>query len=197
MKVHPTLSFEHKERKKNRKKSSTCIHFFLFNPLPADGCRHSFFFPLFFISVTEEASAKMSLTRVLITGASGLVGRLFFNHLNTQIPLKYDVYGLDITTEVSSRYELEKLPITESDKQKTAIPQDRFVHCDVTDREKLHRILSELKIDIVIHLAVGLPIETDVNKVLRVNVEGTRNVFEARKLRMFKFYSYVPEKVDF
>jgi UDP-glucuronate 4-epimerase len=134
---------------------------------------------------------------VLITGASGLVGRIFFNHLNTQVPLKYDVYGLDITTEVSTRYELEKLPITESDKQKTAIPQDRFVQCDVTDREKLHRILGELKIDIVIHLAASSPFETDVNNLLRVNVEGTRNVFEARKLRMVKFYNYVTDKLDF
>ncbi|CAF1422076.1 unnamed protein product [Adineta ricciae] len=133
----------------------------------------------------------MSLKRVLVTGASGLIGRLFFNHLNTQIPLKYDVYGLDITTDVSTRYELEKLLITENDKQRTAIPQDRFVQCDVTDREKLHRLLDELKIDIVIHLAVSSPFETDVDKLLRVNVEGTRNVFEAPGVQSILYASSV------
>ena len=139
----------------------------------------------------------MSLKRVLVTGASGLIGRLIFNYLNTQIPLKYDVYGLDITTDISSRYELEKLPITETDQQRTAIPQDRFVQCNVTDREKLHRILGELKIDIVIHLAASSPFESNVSNLLQVNVEGTRNVFKARKLRMVKFCNYVTNKLDF
>ena len=129
----------------------------------------------------------MSLKRVLITGVSGLVGRRLFIHLTTQIPLKYEVYGLDITTNHSSRYEMEKVSVTDEDKQTTAIPPDRFVQCDVTDREKLHRIIDELKIDIIIHLAVALPLETDPDTILRVNIEGTRNVFEARKFIEAKF----------
>jgi nucleoside-diphosphate-sugar epimerase len=126
---------------------------------------------------------------VLITGASGLVGRLLFNHLTTQIPLKYDVYGLDITTNISSRYEVEKFSVSDGDKQITTIPQDRFVQCDVTDREKLHGILGELKPDIVVHLAAILPFETDPDDLLRVNVEGTRNVFQARTSKAARFYN--------
>ena len=122
--------------------------------------------------------AKMCAKRVMITGASGFLGRLLFKHLTEQNPRKFDVYGLDITRKLSSRYEQEKYTGTENT---INLPEDRFLQCDVTDRQTLHRILDELRIDIVIHLASLLETTTDTKEVLRVNVDGTRNVFEARK----------------
>ena len=122
--------------------------------------------------------ATMCEKRILITGVSGFLGRLLFKHLTTQKPLKFDVYGLDITRDLSPRYAQEKYVETGST---IAVSEDRFVQCDVTDRPTLHRILAELRIDIVIHLAALLETVTDTDKVLRVNIDGTRNVFDARK----------------
>ena len=170
---------EEEEKETELQNVEVVFSLFLYS-LAADDSQH-FLFHILSNCIWRSQRRKMSLKRVLITGASGLIGRQIFNHLNTQVPRKYDVYGLDITTDVSSRYELEKLLISETDKQRTAIPQDRFVQCNVTNREELHRIIGELKIDIVIHLAASSPFETNVDNLLRVNVEGTRNVFEARK----------------
>ena len=131
----------------------------------------------------------MCTKRLMITGASGFVGRLLFRHLSTQAPRKFDVYGMDITRDLSPRYQQEKYEETGSP---ITLPEDRLVQCDITDRQTLHRVLAELRIDIVIHLAALLETTADTKEVLRVNVDGTRNVFEARQSNSLEMHPHPP-----
>ena len=46
------------------------------------------------------------------------------------------------------------------------------MQCDVTDRQALHQILANLRIDIVVHLATLLETTADTERRLRVNING-------------------------
>jgi len=59
---------------------------------------------------------------------------------------------------------------------------DKFLQCDITDRKKLHQIIKKQKLDIVIHLAGVLEFHPDPERILHVNIQGTKHVFEARML---------------
>jgi len=118
--------------------------------------------------------------RILITGVSGLIGRILFNYLTETYPTKYQVFGLDQHMNISQRYQdrnNENLQI----KTILPIPSEKFFQCDITDRMKFYQIIQEQKIDIIIHLAAILETHPDKDKLLHVNIEGTKNVFEARK----------------
>jgi len=118
--------------------------------------------------------------RILITGVSGLIGRILFNYLTETYPTKYQVFGLDQHMNISQRYQdrnNENLQI----KTILPIPSDKFFQCDITDRMKFYQIIQEQQIDIIIHLAAILETHPDKDKLLHVNIEGTKNVFEARK----------------
>jgi nucleoside-diphosphate-sugar epimerase len=133
-----------------------------------------------------NTEASLNQQRILITGVSGLIGRILFNYLTEKYPNKYQVFGLDRHTNISSRYQVEN----NKDLQvETTLPlsTDKFFQCDVTDRIKLHQIIEEQKIDIIIHLAAVLENDPDHQKILHVNIEGTKNVFEARKFSSFIF----------
>jgi nucleoside-diphosphate-sugar epimerase len=134
-----------------------------------------------------NTEASLNQQRILITGVSGLIGRILFNYLTETYPNKYQVFGLDRHTNISSRY-----PTGDNNNNlqvDTILPlsTDKFFHCDITDRIKLHQIIAEQKIDIIIHLAAVLEKDPDPEKILHVNIEGTKNVFEARKFTTFIF----------
>jgi nucleoside-diphosphate-sugar epimerase len=117
--------------------------------------------------------------RILITGASGLVGRVLFHYLMKTYPTKYQVFGLDQHTNVSTRYKPNEAHLVEAIKP---IPSDKFFQCDITDRTKLFQIIEEQKIDFIIHLAAVLEMHPDIQKISDVNINGTKNIFEARQL---------------
>jgi nucleoside-diphosphate-sugar epimerase len=127
--------------------------------------------------VENKTSLLLDHQRILITGVSGLVGRVLFNHLTKTYPNKYEVFGLDQHTNISSRYErhdkhpLETIP---------PISFDKFFECDITDRKKLFEIIQQQKIDIIIHLAAILEFHPDIDKMTNVNINGAKNIFEAR-----------------
>jgi len=133
-----------------------------------------------------KTESTLNQQRILITGVSGLIGTFLFNYLTETYPNKYQVFGLDRHTNISPRYQAAN----KNDLQvKTILPlsKDKFFQCDVTDRIKLHQIIAEQKIDVIIHLAAVLEDDPDHQKILRVNVEGTKNVFEAREFSSFIF----------
>ena len=119
--------------------------------------------------------------RILVTGVSGLIGRILFNHLQNTSRTQRQVFGLDQHMNISSRYQS-----TSHDPQQIEatfpLPMDRMFQCDITDRTRLHRLVEENQIGIIIHLAAVLESDPDVEKISRVNIEGTKNVFEARLL---------------
>lgn len=120
----------------------------------------------------EHTMTDASPRRVLITGVSGLIGRILFAHLSKNC----DVIGLDQHLNPSPRYQLDnEIPV-----QLEELPLDRFFQCDVTDRSRLHGILREQNVRVVIHLAAVLESDTDPEKIRYVNLQGTKNILEAR-----------------
>ena len=121
----------------------------------------------------------MNQQRILITGVSGLVGRILFNYLlNCE---EYDVFGLDQHMNVSPRYASYSEKIIEEMEKKYPLKRERFLQCDITDRIEVHRMIEEQRIQIIIHLAAVLESHPDLHRISYVNIQGTKNIFEARK----------------
>ncbi|ODR79616.1 epimerase [Haladaptatus sp. W1] len=92
------------------------------------------------------------MTRIAVTGAGGNVGRESLTALEDH----------DVT------------PITHSEHDDID-----SVRCDVTDYDALSDALSGH--DVVVHLAANPSPEADWRSTVDVNIEGTRNVFEATR----------------
>ena len=124
----------------------------------------------------SENNSNKNKQRILITGVSGLIGRILFNYLSKTYPDKYEIFGLDQHTNISSRY-------GENDQIERMYPLalDKFFQCDITDRIRLFQIIEQQHIQIIIHLAAVLENYPDLETISRVNIQGTKNVFEARK----------------
>ena len=129
----------------------------------------------------NEMKSSLEEQRILITGVSGLIGRILFNHLTKTYHTKYQVFGLDQHMNISSRYQSSN---HDPHQVETRFPLalDKFFECDITDRTKLYQIIGENKIDTIIHLAAVLETNSDPDKISRVNIQGTKNVFDARML---------------
>jgi nucleoside-diphosphate-sugar epimerase len=92
------------------------------------------------------------------------------------------LFNENISNEISSvstRYKPNETHLVEAIKP---IPSDKFFQCDITDRTKLFQIIEEQKIDFIIHLAAVLEMHPDIQKISDVNINGTKNIFEARQL---------------
>ncbi|CAF3516906.1 unnamed protein product [Rotaria sp. Silwood1] len=144
--------------------------------------------------MTEIYDNKLEVSsnqqRILITGVSGLIGRILFNYLTEKYPIKYKIFGLDQHLNISPRYQ----SVNNDDpkiKPILPIPLDKFFQCDITDRIKLHEIIKEQKIEIIIHLAALLENHPDIEKISHVNIDGTKNVFEAPGVRHIIYASSV------
>jgi nucleoside-diphosphate-sugar epimerase len=112
--------------------------------------------------------------KILITGASGLIGGILIEHLSKNS--NYDIYGIDKHIRLSLRYQLENTPVL--DNQQPILPsKDKFYICDITDQKQLSNIIQDNQINIIIHLAALLEIET-VEKINDVNYRGTKILFD-------------------
>jgi len=109
---------------------------------------------------------------VLITGASGLVGRITYAHLS-QLSEQYSVYATDIHCGLSARYIMEnKLKAS-----KPKFADGRFKPADITKQKELEGLFAERKYDIVIHYAGVLENQSE-DKILRVNRKGTEQLLD-------------------
>lgn len=110
----------------------------------------------------------MSHKKILITGVSGLIGRLAWKQLSTY-PEKYELFGMDRT--------LERSPSCWPYLEKDNIPPEKVVLSDLTDYQKVLQTVTGM--DTVIQLA-ALPNPTAPWKsILACNIDGLYNVFEA------------------
>ena len=117
---------------------------------------------------------------VLITGVSGLIGRLLFHHLSKKLSHKYYVIGLDQHLNHSIRYQWTNSSEV-LQKRRAEINLDPFYQCDITDRDRLYQIIAKENVQTIIHLAAALETEHDLDKIRYVNIIGTRHIFEARE----------------
>ncbi len=113
------------------------------------------------------------MKNVLITGVAGMVG----SHLSDALLEK----GLKVTG-------LDNLQVgtTENIKHNLKEKNFRFIEGDILDREVLSRAMSG--VDTIVHLAAAKKIGEGGSavKTLAINVDGTRNVFEAAKRNRLK-----------
>lgn len=97
--------------------------------------------------------------KVLITGSSGYVGRVLSRHLSEK---GSDVIGLDVKRN-----------------DELANDQFHFIECDVTDNEKIEKVINDNKPTHVIHLAYLMNPLHNVKREYEIDVEGSKNVFKA------------------
>jgi threonine 3-dehydrogenase len=105
---------------------------------------------------------------ILVTGASGYIGRFLVNELVEQ---GHDVVAVDL------REPPEGLP--------PGLPSEaRFVTADVADKAAMLELARREPFSAVIHLAgiVTMGCEQDPDAAMRVNVGGTANLLEAARL---------------
>ncbi|CAF3848377.1 unnamed protein product [Rotaria sordida] len=125
--------------------------------------------------------------KILITGASGLVGGILIQHLSKNS--NYDIYGIDRHVALSIRYQLENTPLSK-DLQPILPMKEKFFICDILDKDELSRIIRDNKIQIIIHLAAVLEMET-VEQIERINCNGTRIIFDiAREQNLVEMVIY-------
>lgn len=98
--------------------------------------------------------------RLLITGINGLIGRV----LQKAFQAAHDVYGVDVEGETS----------------------DRVRSADISEYEQIAGVIQQFRpLEAIIHLAGDPSPQASWESVLKANIIGTRNVFEAaRKLEV-------------
>jgi nucleoside-diphosphate-sugar epimerase len=103
--------------------------------------------------------------RVLITGATGFIGA---NLAHFFVNEKTDVHIL--LRESSNTWRINSI-LSRLNKQ----------YCDLTDREKTKRVISEIRPNIVLHLAMygGYSFQNDSLKMININYIGTINLLDA------------------
>jgi len=104
--------------------------------------------------------------KILITGATGLIGHTAWLHLHRQ-PGKYEVYALDRSRELSDRVPKDRV---------FDIPEERFFQCDLTDMEEIRQAVEGM--EVVVHLAAD-PAGRGWESLLHNNLIGAYHVFEA------------------
>ena len=94
--------------------------------------------------------------RLLITGINGLIGNVLRNALGQT----HTVYGLDREGEFS----------------------ERVVSADISDYRRVAQVLGQFHpLDSILHLAGNPKVDATWESVLKANIIGTRNIFEAAR----------------
>jgi nucleoside-diphosphate-sugar epimerase len=110
-----------------------------------------------------------SIKKVLITGVYGLIGNLVYQRLAAQ-PNQYDVYGSSRRPQPSAR--TEGLTVE-------AIPPERLHLADIADFDSVRRAVEGM--DTVVHMAADPSGEGGWDSLLRNNIIGAHNIFEASR----------------
>ncbi len=126
--------------------------------------------------------------RVLITGAAGSIGSEIARQVTIYEPEEIGI--LDINESDLSDLELQLNRLVTGTKIQIYL-------CDISNNQKVHKVFSEFKPEIVFHAAAfkHVPImEKFPEESVRVNILGTNNVANAAKL--FKVESFVLISTD-
>lgn len=106
------------------------------------------------------------MMKVLVTGVAGQLGHDVMNELAKR---GYEGIGSDVA------------PVYSGIADGTAVTQMPYVQLDITDREKVEKIITEVAPDVVVHCAAWTAVDMaedddKVELVRRVNAEGTENI---------------------
>jgi nucleoside-diphosphate-sugar epimerase len=104
----------------------------------------------------------MALDKLLITGASGVIGKVLVRNLAES----YDVYSVD--------------------QNLTEVPK-RLFKADLSDYDQIAGVISAISdLRIIVHLAADANADAAWQSVLKNNIVATRNLFEAAKEKRVK-----------
>lgn len=104
------------------------------------------------------------MKKVLITGVSGFVGSYLANELNFDRNENYEIYGTKLTNE-----------------NYNSIANIHTINLDLTDKDRVHNVITEIKPDIVFHLAAQSSVKLswdDPARTAKINIIGTINLLE-------------------
>ncbi len=120
----------------------------------------------------------LSKTKVLVTGAYGLIGNLVYARLAAQ-PDVYNAYGM-------------VRRVTPSDRAPTwnfcEIPPERLHLADLTDFAAVQRAVTGM--DVIVHMAADPDGHAGWESVLNNNIVGAQHLFEASRLAGVKRVIY-------
>jgi len=121
------------------------------------------------------------MEKILITGGAGFIGHHLVNrfiNLDFEVTVFDALIDFSVCAEPSNRGGFE-------DRVASVSSGAVFIKGDVRDRSQLDRLLTDIRPDIVIHLA-GIPLSRTANKLTEdavgINVNGTVNLLEAIRL---------------
>jgi nucleoside-diphosphate-sugar epimerase len=98
----------------------------------------------------------MGLPKLLITGVKGRIGSILMEGLSDS----FEIHGVDLVAK----------------------PGERIFRADISDYEQLSNVLRDIApLPYIIHLAADPRVNADWNSVLKNNIIGTRNLYEAAK----------------
>lgn len=120
---------------------------------------------------------------ILVTGGAGFIGSNFIPYLMHQYP-KVTLVNLDKLTYAGNLENLEEVSKKE---------QYHFVEGDICDRELVHELFKNYKIDGVIHFAAESHVDNSIenpDSFIKTNIEGTFVLLEAAK----KFWLEAPNQ---
>ena len=109
--------------------------------------------------------------KVFVTGVAGQLGHDVMNELQSR---GYEGIGTDIAPEYSGIQD------------HTAVTEMPYVQMDITDKEAVERIITDLKPDVVVHCAAWTAVDMaedddKVEKVRAINAGGTDNIAKVCK----------------
>ena len=108
--------------------------------------------------------------KVMITGVYGLIAGALYKHLAAS-PDKYDVYGLARRRQDSERV---------AEGEGVDVPEEKFTLSDMSDMDQLVKAFEGM--DVVVHLAADPSGAGGWESVLKSNIIGAYNTFEACRL---------------
>jgi dTDP-glucose 4,6-dehydratase len=115
---------------------------------------------------------KLKKARLLVTGGAGFMGSCFIRHMLGGSEFEGKLINLDLLTYAGN---LDNLSGFEFD------PRYIFVQGDVQDAELLERIVSEYRIDIIVHFAAQTHVDKSIQSprtFLETNILGTQTLLE-------------------
>ena len=137
-------------------------------------------------------SKSNSLNKILITGSNGLIGTLLCKNLEEN----YSVWGFDRSFNKTKRIQSKEL-------KEYSLPENRCIQGNLANLKDVVNAMQGKAC--VIHLAANPSPVAPWSEILKKNIEGTFNIFEASRLAKIKRVIFAssnhtvgmyPEKID-